>query len=439
MNRAGWVVVGASVWAVCGAASARPPTVLELGEEATPDVRAAAARLLDGAGVGESPPVPPAPVATLGPPADAAAVAAALRDGDAAFYAIELDEARARLREAYDALRADPRLWTDEAVGVDRAAAGLLTLARVELHAGHDDDATAVMTWLLGVAPRVAVTEETQPADVVALAERVRGAAAAGQLAWSAPGAGSCRLLVWGVDRGADSPVPVPPGPTIVWVRCGGADGWPRRVDVPAGGVVTLSLAPAAEVSLRWEGGALVPLGALGPGARVEAASAAADALGAPVVVPVAGPGVLRLVLVEPAAAPRTLAEELLDAAPEPPGVPAAERSSLAPWGWSVLGVGAGLVVGGGGLHAAHDARVGGAPTRDDLDDVRQLHDASIGLYAAGGAALVAGIVVLVVDAVSGPEPTAELASPPPGVAGRSPRDPAWGAMSGVGGAKPAP
>lgn len=416
MNRAGWVILaGMAVGAggAGGAAVAQPaPVVVALPEGTDAEVQAIAERLLSGAGL-ESPAGPPLPVVDLGPAPDVDGVAAALRDGEAAFYGIELDAARQLLGSAYDSIRRDPRLLGDGGVGVDRAASGLLTLTRLELHAGRADEALAVLTWLLGVAPMVDVAEGSQPADVVALAEQARGQAG-GQIAWSADV--GCRLFVHGVDRGDSSPVPVPPGPVVAWARCGGADSWPRALDVPAGGVATVRFA-GIEGELRWVDGVLVPRAPLDPDEQMAVAGRAAEALGAPVVVTVDRPRAVQLVRVEPGAPPRALAEAPVGGAPEVVVETVEDEGpALAPWGWALLGVGAGLTAGGGGLHAAHDAQVADTPTADAIDEAAALRGASIGLYAAGGAALLTGVVLLVVDAASDP-PTSpapgSLAAPP--------------------------
>ena len=99
--------------------------------------------------------------------------------------------------------------------------------------------------------------------------------------------------------------------------------------------------------------------------------------------------------------------------APEPPAVDLeTDAVDLEPWGWATLGVGGALVAGGvtlvvlGDLDAATVDDAAGRPTglsqQEALDLTAQADaetGAGIGLLVGGGAALTAGIVLLILDA----------------------------------------
>lgn len=371
--------------------------------DAPPAVRAEIGDLYGRAVIaGLAPSAQPPSIAPVAP-ASAAEVAALLRDGEDAFFAIELDKARSALSAAWEQLRKNPALLADPAVGPARAASGLLTLVRAHLHEGRGADAEAVLRWLLGVHPDAEISAATQPANVVELARTVRSSLVTGRIMWEVlgPSAG-CRLFVHGMDRGAQSPVEVAAGEHLVWVRCGDAAGWAWRLDVSAGGEATLRTAPATEAALRWENGALVPSGGVEAGTVL----AVSRALGVPVVAPAGQPGAMWLVEARPDGTTRVLVAAAADADVNgvTDSVEVAQSGALSGWGWATLGLGAALVAGGGALHGVHDGRVGsGGATSSDMDDARALRGASIGLYAAGGAALATGIVLLIVDAADAP------------------------------------
>lgn len=399
-------VVLSVVFGVGGVARADGPVWVRGSVGATPAVRAAvddlyARAVADGL---QEPAAPPPVIARIPKTKPAAEVATLLRDGEDAFFAIELGRARTALGDAWEQLRSNPLLLADPAIGPARVTSGLLTLVRAHLHDSGEAEAEAVLRWLLATVPDAEISEATQPANVVDLAERVRATSSAGRVAWEVVGpAKGCRLVVHGVDRGASSPVTVAAGETVAWVRCGDSAGWARRMDVPSGGVATLRSAPAAEAQLQWDGAALVPTGLEGEAIGAAVADVA-RALGAPVVAALGGEGALSLVEVQPDGAVRAI--ETVPAPRETTvviGGGGEESGAMSAWGWATLGVGAALLAGGGALHAVHDERAGASnPSEDDLDAARTLQGASIGLYAAGGAALATGVVLLIVDATSG-------------------------------------
>lgn len=378
-----------------------PSVWVKWAVDAPPAVRAEIGDLYGRAVIAGLAPSTQPPSITPVAPASAAEVAALLRDGEDAFFAIELDKARSALSAAWERLRKNPALLADPAVGPARAASGLLTLVRAHLHEGRGADAEAVLRWLLGVHPDAEISAATQPANVVELARTVRSSLVTGRITWEVlgPSAG-CRVFLHGMDRGAQSPVEVAAGEHLLWVRCGDAAGWSWRVDVPAGGQVTLRTAPATEATLRWENGALVPSGELEAGAPL----VIARALGVSVVAPLGEAGAMSLIEARPDGTTRVVVVPPSEAPAIVESVEAEASGALSGWGWATLGLGAALVAGGGALHGVHDGRVGsGGATSSNMDDARTLRGASIGLYAAGGAALATGIVLLIVDAADAP------------------------------------
>ena len=353
---------------------------------------------------------------------DPSVIANLLRTGVDLFFMIELERAVEQLRAAFDAIEADPRLLGPGQVDQEVARLGLLTLARAYLHNGEEEHAARVAGFLIRTFPDLVATEASVPAAVVALIDQTRAAQAAqqGSIEWEAVGAdGGCVLRVNGVDRGAESPVAVAEGDVVARVECGADAGWERSLTIGAGETARLRSAPAIEAQIGWDGRAprlLAPLPAASRGALLAALAGALEAPVATVEVEEPGPALVARA-VDGDGAEVLLARALL--APGERGgptvevlagdeVPAAQGGGdLAPWGWSTLGVGVALAAGGLALHLVHDERVGSAssPTQDAIDSARSLEGASIGLYAAGGAAVVSGVVLLLIDPDEGVEP----------------------------------
>jgi hypothetical protein len=357
---------------------------------------------------------PPAPVVRLAP-GDPARVGRQLQQGVDAFFAIEIDAAREALEQAFAALQADPTLLEPGGVARTAVEAGLLTLARVALHEGRDAEATQVVQWLLRTWPDVLPTEASYPAGVVTLVQAMRSdlAGRVGLVGWTSVGGGSgCHLLVDGVDRGSETPVPVAAGEVTVQVRCEQGDGWRRRVSVEAGRSTLVRSAVPVEARLTFGEGAVRPTEPL-DAAGVGSMRALSDALGAPLLVASVVEG---RVVVQPVDA---------DGVGQAPGVQAVEAEpvmveasedppTLLPWAWASAGAAVALAAGGLTLHLVHDARVRetASPAPGAIDDARTMEAAAIGLYAGAGAAAVGSIVLFVLHETDEPPPVSASAGP---------------------------
>lgn len=359
--------------------------------------------------------------APAGDPPDASAALADFERGEARYWESgEVEPALEQLRRARGALPVGVPV-----VARAKALKGLWLLAQMLVQVGReadDPEVRAVLRQAVELDPQAQPPAETVT-DVVRRAhasEREAFLAEARAVVVHLDGptpTEPCRVHIDGVARGAlgDALGPFGRGPRRVVIHCGEGRSWERVVDVGAEQVALR--VPEVELHVTVDEGAL----RLSAAARVEAVEAwlGAAGVGWSLVVARGLDGGLsgRLARgdareVSPALAAPELAawvrEHLAAAATGPVEVAvqptaAAEASGTRWWHWTLISVGAAALGAAGGLHAAYEDAVRDVNSHAEnrVGEVDRLGPAAVALYAAGGAMLTAGVVLVIVGATS--------------------------------------
>jgi len=354
---------------------------------------------------------------------DRGAIEGDLRAGKAAYFATDFALAETHLARAIDAAMSSPEVLASSAVILGRVAdAAALRYANALANKVPEPEARAALREVIVRLPRITPTPTEHAPEVVALWKEIAAGLPQGGLVVNvAPleleRSGTCRLFVHGDDLEAlplAGPVRLPQGEHLIQVRCGLQASWLQRVTVGAAPTtiqVPLRAMMAARADLDTGGLVLVSPVEGDSAALVDAVSQAAGFAGAVVVRPGAPRraeiGVWRPNLDAPTlSAAGTLSP---DGISDVRGVSATlERPAdpLSPWPFVIAGAGAAALIGGVVTNVGYlDDRDAGV---QDLDATP-----SAVLYGVGGALLLTGVVLFVLD-VTDDGPSA-VASPRPG------------------------
>ncbi|MFO0748707.1 MAG: hypothetical protein U1F43_24045 [Myxococcota bacterium] len=341
--------------------------------------------------------------------AEKTAIEADLKAGKEAYFATDFELAEMHLAKALEGAYASPEVLAASASVVARLAdaAGLRyanTLARKQ----PESAARAQLDAFVAKFPTLTPSSNDHSPEVLATWEKVREAVVkgAGDLSVSVlplelDRSGTCRLLVNGVDVAAlpmPGPLHTPIGEQFIQVRCGLQTSWLQRVTIKPG-TQSMVVPVRAMVAARGEatsGGLVLVSPEEGDSAALIDAVSRATGLDGAVV---ARPGAPKRwdfgVWQKDTDAPVLLASGVSNGSSvtDVHVVHAASGGSraLSPWPFVVGGAGVATIIGGVVANMSY---------LDDRDAGKQDLDATPAavLYGVGGALLVTGVIMLVLD-----------------------------------------
>lgn len=359
---------------------------------------------------------------------DKAAIEGDFKTAKAAYFATDFDLAEMHFARAFDSVYGSPEVVAGSSTLAPRLADSAAlrytnALARKQTEAAAREQLQAFVTRF----PTLSPTQTEHAPDVLAAYEQAKQVVVAGAgtlavnvLPLELDKGGTCRVFLNGIEIGSvpqQGVASVPKGEHFVWVRCGTETSWVQRLTMKDG-AIALTIPVRAMMATRADatsGGLVMTSPAEGDSsALVTAVAKSGRFVGAFIVRPQPPSKVDFGRWGEGDEAPTTFMrgnmsdKAITDLTTVREGPPATGNDSLSPWPFVVAGAGVAALIGGGIANMSYlDDRDAGV---QDLDATP-----SLVIYGVGGALLITGVIMFVLDVTDDGDGTASVAPGGPG------------------------